>query len=345
MSINPIEHKLSSYFLNLRRIADLVDNNELYDKLNMEGIPDSIHKQVIYGTFQDSLLKYLNEKKTPTLEQLLYHGELERGRVFTFHRNFYCKGLVGVTSIEDVNESSPIAEVYSKLSEFKKKLRVPYRPIHLTSNSSWVKLTGNTNLMVVGVIDAIHNNEIIAKPIAMADVVYNSFDYVSSRHNFSKGEIYVDSIDSFELVKEQPDPKKGELQLLKDIPEVDIKKAFAEIIGEQTLPNDWGGEKSDLFSTNVKLNGERVSTAFLLKGPSAFAPMKPKHLGKNGDQIVRLFDEPATLLILQHCHIVTPAVRSQMRAYASQAGNLRLFCIIDGYDTLKILRAYSKCEL
>ena len=66
---------------------------------------------------------------------------------------------------------------------------------------------------------------------------------------------------------------------------------------------------------------------------------------KNGDQIGRLFDEPADLLVLQHCHEVTSAVRKQMRAYAQQMGNPRRFCIIDGYDTVRMLRAYNKCGL
>jgi hypothetical protein len=73
--------------------------------------------------------------------------------------------------------------------------------------------------------------------------------------------------------------------------------------------------------------------------------MTMAHLGKNGDQIDRLFSEPAELLILQHCHEVTPPVRGAMRAYAQQMGRLRLFGIIDGYDTVRLFRAYKKSEL
>ncbi len=66
-------------------------------------------------------------------------------------------------------------------------------------------------------------------------------------------------------------------------------------------------------------------------------------LGKNGDQINRLFAEPAELLVLQHCHEITPPVRGTMRAFAEQMGNPRLFCLINGYDTLRLLKAYGKC--
>jgi hypothetical protein len=34
-----------------------------------------------------------------------------------------------------------------------------------------------------------------------------------------------------------------------------------------------------------------------------------------------------------------------MRAYAQQMGNPRQFCIIDGYDTLRVLMAYGKLDL
>jgi len=32
-----------------------------------------------------------------------------------------------------------------------------------------------------------------------------------------------------------------------------------------------------------------------------------------------------------------------MRAYAQRMGQPRLFCLIDGYDMIRLLRAYKKC--
>jgi hypothetical protein len=34
-----------------------------------------------------------------------------------------------------------------------------------------------------------------------------------------------------------------------------------------------------------------------------------------------------------------------MRAYAQRMGNLRVFCLIDGYDTGRILGVYGKCKI
>jgi hypothetical protein len=62
-------------------------------------------------------------------------------------------------------------------------------------------------------------------------------------------------------------------------------------------------------------------------------------LGKNGDQLERLARTAADILVLQHCHEVTPAVISTLRAHASDYRNPRRYLVIDGYDTLRIIRA------
>ncbi len=154
----------------------------------------------------------------------------------------------------------------------------------------------------------------------------------------------IDGIDSFIKVRDAAFSRtKRDLEQLRSVSEREIKKAFAEIIGEPTVPKDWGGERSDLFTSRVVIDGERIPAAFAFKGPAQFKPLTPAGLGKNGDQIDRLFTEPAELLVLQHCHEITPSVRGMMRAYAQQIGNPRLFCLIDGYDSARLLRAYGKC--
>lgn len=157
-------------------------------------------------------------------------------------------------------------------------------------------------------------------------------------------EVHPDDIDAFANIKEEDSPSRAQLKVLRAIPEDDIKRAVAGLVGEPAVPKDWGGERSDLFTSRVSVDGRRLSTAFLFKGPGGgFEPMTFRHLGKNGDQVDRLFTEPADLLVLQHCHEVRASVRGMMRAYANQLGNPRRYCIIDGYDTVKILRAYGLC--
>lgn len=64
-------------------------------------------------------------------------------------------------------------------------------------------------------------------------------------------------------------------------------------------------------------------------------------LGKNGDQIDRLANTAADLLVVQHCHEVLAPVVNMLRTYAVQPGYERRYMIIDGYDTLRILRHFG----
>jgi len=64
-------------------------------------------------------------------------------------------------------------------------------------------------------------------------------------------------------------------------------------------------------------------------------------LGKPGDQIDRLFSEPADLLILQHCHEIRAAVVNMMETYAFDLRRPRRFMILDGADTARILKGYG----
>jgi hypothetical protein len=210
------------------------------------------------------------------------------------------------------------------------------------------QLSGQRTLFILALITEFRNKKIDAIPFVIANPLPQmQMGAPVSRigHYWSdRLEVNVDTIESFERVTDISTPRsKAELECLRLIPECAIKQAFAEIIGEPTVPKDWGGERSDLFSDRVVLEGKRIATAFAFKGPAKFEPMTMAHLGRNGDQIDRLFTEPADLFVLQHCHAVTPPVRGAMRAYAQQMGKPRLFCIIDGFDTIRILRAYVKC--
>ena len=242
-----------------------------------------------------------------------------------------------------------MAEAYAKFDGFQPDQKISFRfhHEHLTSTSSWSELSGQRRLLVLGAATSITDRLIKAIPWVIADPLPDLFRprTVIGEYWNDRLEVHVDSIDNFARVKDvSPPQEKAALERLRDIPEQCIKTAFAEIIGEQMVPKDWGGERSDLFSTWVRLNDKRISTAFAFKGKSKFHPMRMADLGKNGDQINRLFSESAGLLVLQHCHQITPPVRETMRAFAQRMGNLRLFCLIDGYDTLRLLQAYGKCN-
>jgi hypothetical protein len=119
-----------------------------------------------------------------------------------------------------------------------------------------------------------------------------------------------------------------------------VKELFCYLLGEAAVPKDWGGEECDIFSSNLSVDGKRYSAAFLLKGPAKFHEMTMADCGKNGDPIYRLFNTPADVFVVQHCHKITPAVRKTVEAYAlSQYARTSRYTLIDGYDTARILHS------
>lgn len=163
----------------------------------------------------------------------------------------------------------------------------------------------------------------------------------SEWYSYAYYENFVEDIDEFSVVANVPRPV--DIQVMRSISENAFKICLAEILGDEPRP-DWGGEMADHYSSHLHLNGRRVSAAFLLKGPARFSPMRLNHLGKNNDQIFRLAQEPATLLIVQHCHEITEPVRATLRAFAVRPGSKRRYCLIDGHDSLRLLLAYEKLE-
>lgn len=156
--------------------------------------------------------------------------------------------------------------------------------------------------------------------------------------------IYVDEIDSFEKVR-RVSAKAVKDQLPLTIPEKDVKASFASIISENFVRKDWPGEKSDLYSSHVIYKGKRISTAFLLKGPSVKRLTIDK-CGKRGNQILRLVKEPADLFIVQHNGEIDTDVIEFLETCVSDLSrkkNTKLYyCVIDGVDTARVLIAYSR---
>lgn len=297
-------------------------------------VSDQRYKMIWFKELKDGVVNWLKQNDIKPLEVLLAQRTIAPGALFTHHSNFFFRGLSTAAEARGKGKSAMLATGYSKLEEWQSDGRIEFDfdDEHLTSNSSYSELSGQARKFLLGVIKDIEGSSIRCTPYVIANIVEPSSPlqgYSGAWHNHL--EVHVDQIDSFANVSQfNQRLSKTALSPLREVSESDVKQAFAEIINEPVVPNDWGGESSDLFSSRVVLGGKRVSTAFLLKGPAKFHVMTPADLGKNGDQIGRLFNEPADLLVLQHCHEVTPAVRKQMRAYAQQMGNPRQFCVIDG---------------
>lgn len=108
---------------------------------------------------------------------------------------------------------------------------------------------------------------------------------------------------------------------------------------------DWGGEINDLFATHLRIQGKRKSAAFGFKGPGVKGRLTPGRMGKNGDQIQRLFESPAEVFIVQHWRDIDQSVLKQMESLAVAKSVLTgaqiLYGIMDGQDSRRVYEAYK----
>jgi hypothetical protein len=151
----------------------------------------------------------------------------------------------------------------------------------------------------------------------------------------------VDEIDSFSKVRGVRSSAKT---LPSSMSEQTFKEGIQAIIGESGTFKDWGGEASDLYSSRLLLNGRRFRVAFGFKGPGLKGPLVPARLGKNGDQMKRLFSEPADVYIVQHWREIQPSVIDLMEMYAERKAREKrkviYYSTIDGQDSNRLRLAY-----
>lgn len=165
-----------------------------------------------------------------------------------------------------------------------------------------------------------------------------------------RSRIYINDIDSFAEVRnvnhQQIDQYLNNGFLSE--PEDNVKRAFANIIGEKYVPKDWAGETEDLLTSRIMLNGERVEVALAFKGPGATRSSKITHTkdyGHNGDQLQRLTaNTTSQLYIIQSVKPIGSDVVKIVDALIEQKRNKGEdchYCIVDGQDTASIMFAYG----
>ena len=179
------------------------------------------------------------------------------------------------------------------------------------------------------------------RPIASSSVLVNF-----NTQRATTKQITIDDIDSFRGVRNiQVDGF-----IPRTVSERQLKKGVQAIIGEKGKFQDWGGEKNDLLTTRILIDKKRRPTAFAFKGPGMRGPLVPGKMGKNGDQIQRLFESTAEVFLVQYGEEIRENVIDQMQllaiAKSSMTGGKKiLFGVIDGADSNRLFEAYkSKFE-
>jgi len=158
----------------------------------------------------------------------------------------------------------------------------------------------------------------------------------------------VEDIDSFRKVRDINPATVMDLLAdgYLDRSEDSVQMALERILSVPFHKKDWPGEQNDLYTTNLLINGARHETAFLLKGNGLRShTMEIKHCGANGDQILRLCNSPAKLFVVQFVSRISEAVVSDIDGkvrHARTQGRDACYCIMDGQDTARVLRAYGE---
>jgi hypothetical protein len=177
---------------------------------------------------------------------------------------------------------------------------------------------------------------------AAKNEIVNNVQISIPNSHFNIKQITIDDLDSFSKVKEVSE--SGHLS--KEYSEADFKNGVISIIGEAGDFKDWGGEKNDLYTTRIKIAGNRIPVAFAFKGPGTKGKLVPGKLGKNGDQIQRLFEADAEVFFVQYHDQIEQSVIEQMKAMAImnsvKESKEIMYGIIDGVDSKRIVMAYSE---
>ena len=279
-----------------------------------------------------TLLHFCKINGINTLEQILLE---RRGRLFC-----------SIVKLKPCKELYDAPRAVLKAEPFEgSNLSIEF---HITTS----RVTGDTlrshlydggEFAIVAEYFALEGNKLIFHPLIMGfpyleDVNTGNLSWTRSGDYYR---LYLEDFDEFSQIKEYEIP--AEFDAMKNIKESVFKEALGKVLSEST-PKDWGGEASDFVTSHLHIKGKRTSAAFLLKGPAKYSPMTMSHLGKNGDQIVRLAHEPAEILIIQHCHDITSAVIETLKVFATQPSNPRFFCLIDGRESLRLLNAFGLME-
>lgn len=332
---------LTAYYLSQDRVLGLV---------GAQGLPVNVRHAIqnhdwparsafLSNELGPYLFEAITSGQVKSLQELAIQEKLREGAQFIYHGHVFGKGF-------GQSNRTGLLELHEKLDAplDGKILRVQFSKNGLLNSTAYSRMSGSTTLFTFAYIAEITEETIRAIPYVIGDLVRHAS---SLQLPFAPGlELLPQDIEQFANMGHSWAPSIQEFSRLKDFPEQVVKELLCKLLAEATVPRDWGGEESDLFSANLKIRGQRRTGAFLLKGPAAFRAMKMADCGKNGDQIYRLFNIPADVYILQHCHHITPAVRKTVEAFAISRSLVAPchYIIMDGLATARLLRANALWE-
>ncbi|MGR0116403.1 methyltransferase [Ralstonia pseudosolanacearum] len=334
----PSGARLTAFYLSRDRVLGLLNPEHLPAHViaALQGRDVQMSSAILSNAVGSYLLQAIAADRVATLPQLAFEGSLKEGAPFIYNGHVIGKGFAAANK-------SPALSLTAKLDEplAGKKLVFEFSKSGLVNDTAYTRMSGSTRLFAFGYIAGVDEATIRAVPYVVGDLVARSHAIASP---FAPAlELRPEEIEQFAGMDETWFPSKAEFSSMRMIPEQVVKELICRLLGEHSVPSDWGGEEGDVLSANLLVNGRRHTGAFLLKGPARFHPMKPTDLGKNGDQLYRLFNIPARIYVVQHCHTIGAAVRKQAEAFALARSFIAPCQVVfmDGLTTARLLRAHG----
>lgn len=334
---------LDSWFLHEKLVLSLLAEHDVFDlgqRIPGPGHPFAQAMRV--DLFERAVAAYLVDNDVDSLDVRHLQGALRVGQLVWLEQAIAFKGVGAALDVIERGGNGRATFSARLSTDATVRVTGEYSAARLTCSTAPDQLSGTKRQFVMGYVQRIAVDQIEIRPIIIAQRWRRPAGHLGRQDPVDSAHVWPGDVDQFAGVDFSLRLTKGDLDVLKNISEKEVKDAFAGIIGEPEVPKDWGGEQFDLWTTNaVSVQGQPLRTAFAFKGPAKFSPMTIATLGKNGDQIDRLAQTAADLMVVQHCHAITAPVVNMLKAYASNPKNPKKYMTIDGYNTIRILRHFG----
>lgn len=325
---------LRAWYVSEHRLPELFEGSHSALWARLSGGCDPQYRKIqLANLLAEPVIDFIRSNRVSSLHDRIVTNQLTTGSCFFFDGTLCSKGL-------SIRDRSPQVTLTSRKDALPDdyQLKLHFSKSGLVTDTAFEAMSGTKHLFVLASIQDVKGNLIDGAPYVVGNPVRKPANGLEMPLHSSM-EVSPDDIDQFSGIDFTRSISKRDLNQLKKVPEKRVKEILCSLLSENDIPKDWGGEDCDIFTSNLRINGRFVTAAFLLKGPAKFHEMTMADCGKNGDQIVRLFNTGADLLVIQHCHNIAPAVRTHVRnaAIARMSAACR-FMFLDGYRTLNIIR-------
>ena len=333
---------LDAWFVHEKLVLSLLSRRDGVDlSRRIPGPGHAFAKTMRLDAFERAVAKFLAENEVASLAAEHHHGKITKGQLVWLDQMIYFKGFGPAWAAIDKGADPDARASFSARLATNQEFRVhgTFSPTHMTCSSAFGQLKGAKQQFILGYVQTATANEAELRPIVIAQRWLRPTPELDQDDPADPAHMSPRAVDQFAGVNFAQRLTKVDLNVLKTVSEKKVKTAFAELLGEPEVPLDWGGEQFDLWTFNrLTVEDRPFRTAIAFKGPAKFHPMRIADLGKNGDQIDRLAQTAADLMIVQHCNAITAPVVNMLRVYAENPRHPRRYMTIDGYDTLRILR-------